>query len=243
MTETVLGIPGLWDTREKLMGALMSTHGTRFMLAGDTLLDTQSGESVQLQEGGFIPSLVASFRQSGVYSDFTEADYASLGTHKQCLFLVEGDGGSLATAAKMVAFGQAILQAGGLAVKVESSGKSHTEQDWLDLDPSDVEDLFWAYVMLSGTPNRWYSCGMHNLGLPDISLGGVTDSDMAATLVDTLARYLLIDEPDIQEGESFGLGPNEPAFRMTKIPCAAFPTDDPYHNPFGLWEMTPVESS
>ena len=83
MTQIVLGIPGLWDTREKLVGALMAAHGSRFMLAGDTLLDTLGGGSVQLQEGGYIGVLEAAFRESGVYSDFTEADFASLRTQYQ----------------------------------------------------------------------------------------------------------------------------------------------------------------
>ena len=111
----------------------------------------------------------------------------------------------------------------------------------MDLDPADPEDLFWAYVMLAGTPNRWFSCGMHNLGLPDITLVGVPGAEEAATLVDTLARYLLLDKPDIKEGETFGLGPDEPAFQLKKIPCREFPENDPYHNPFGLWEMSPAE--
>ena len=40
---------------------------------------------------------------------------------------------------------------------------------------------------------------------------------------------------------AFGLGPDEPAFKMTKVPCTSFAPDDPYHNPYGLWEMSPVE--
>ena len=235
MTETVLGIPGLWDTREKLLGALMAAHGARFMLTGHTLLDTHGGGAVQVQEGGFIAALEKSFRVVGVYSDFTEGDFSAIRTHKQCLFLVDTDGGSLEAAARMVRMGQALLQAGGFAVKVESSGKAHSERDWLDLNAGDPEDLFWAYVMLAGSPGRWSSCGMHNLGLADITLTGVSDSQTAATLVDTLARYLLLDQPDIKEGESFGLGPDEPAYRLKKVPCTEFPEGDAYHNPHGLW--------
>jgi hypothetical protein len=84
---------------------------------------------------------------------------------------------------------------------------------------------------LMGSPRRWSTCGMVSLGLPDVGLEGVPESQDAAVLVDTLARYLLLDRPDIKDGESFGLGPNEPAFRMTKRS-----TDD---NPFGRWDMSP----
>ena len=80
----------------------------------------------------------------------------------------------------------------------------------------------------------------HHLGLPDIELTGVTDSQTAAMLVDTLGRYLLLDSPDIKSGESFGLGPDEPAYRMTMGPCTAFPEGDLYHNPHGVWSMEPV---
>ena len=241
MIETVLCIPGLWGNREKLMGALMAAHGPRFMLTGDTLLDAQTGATTTLQEGGVLPVLESSFRAVGVYSDLNEADYASIRTHRQCLFLIDEQGGTVEAAAGMVRTGQAVLQAGGMAVKVESSGKAHSEREWLDLDPNDLEDLFWAYVMLVGSPRRWSSCGMHNLGLPDISLMGVSDSQVAATLVDTLARYLLLDRPNIKDGESFGLGPDEPAYRMTKTACTDFPEGDSYYNPFGVWEMQPVE--
>ena len=153
------------------------------------------------------------------------------------VFLVEREGGTLESAARLLQFAQLLLSIGGLAVRVESCGKAHSERDWNDLEAHDVEDSFWAYVMLSGSPNRCASTGMRFLGHPDIAVRGVTDSDLAATLVDTLARAICCWIPDIQDGQTFGLGPEEPAYRMTQGPCTTYPPDDLFHNPFGLWTL------
>lgn len=237
MPQTVLCVPGIWKDRDAFMGALVAAHGARYMLTEDTLLDTQQGSAVELQFSESIETVEASFRASGVYSDFDEQDFAALRAHRSCVFLIDRAGGTIESSALLLAFGQLLLACGGLAVRVESCGKAHSERDWNDLDATDPEDLFWAYVMLSGSPNRWASTGMHSLGHPDIAVRGVPDSDLAATLVDTLGRYLLLDAPDIQNGQTFGLGPEEPAYRMTMETCTLYPEDDLFHNPFGVWTL------
>ena len=240
MVQTVLCIPGVWSSREALVGALLERHGGRLMVMGSSIVDSTTGLTVEFQTEPKISTLENSFRAAAIYSEMDETDFSALGTHRLCVFLTHQHTGTLTDAARMLVMGQVFLECGGLAVKVESSGKAHSESEWMSYDPLDAEDLFWAYVVLAGTPNCWYSCGMHNLGKPDVSLSGVGDSEQAARLVDSLTRYLLLDEPDLKPGETFGMGPEEPAYKLDTRPCEAFSAEDAYHNPFGLWHMEPV---
>lgn len=88
-------------------------------------------------------------------------------------------------AAKMMRIGKRLLDAGGVAIKCESSGLAHSKRRWLELtarlergiakgveSTSEIDfwlGLFLAYVQL---PIRFgddlYSCGMHLLGKPDM---------------------------------------------------------------------------
>jgi hypothetical protein len=83
-----------------------------------------------------------------------------------------------------------------------------------------------------------YSCGMHQLGLPDAEVPGVTAD--RSRLLDTFAKYLLLERPKLADGHTFSLEEGAPRFRLKHVPCERYPPGELFHNPFGLWHLEPM---
>jgi hypothetical protein len=195
------------------------------------------------------PHLANAFRFAGAYSSFSDADFEAIAGHTHCLYLIDETGGSRDAASKMLRFASALLRAGGIAVKVESAGKSHTASEWLALagqatSPSSALEaiaLYEAFVVLvGGQQTGYYSCGMHNLGLPDARLPPGLPNDEAGALLHGFLRYLLIEQPAIHSNETFSLSADAPYYRLKHRDCHEFQEDDLFRNPFGVWEMHPA---
>ena len=75
-----------------------------------------------------------------MYSELNEADFTAIEPTSSVCF-VDEQAGTLESASTMLQWGQLLIQAGGLAMLVESSGKAHSDQEWLELDRQ-TQDLF-----------------------------------------------------------------------------------------------------
>jgi hypothetical protein len=233
----VVGVPGPWENGLALTEALLAEYGPRYLNAGQILLDVETERAVGLELDTHIPDLAEAFRFAASYSALSEEDFALISTHKSVAWLVEPDGGSVEKAQKLHALAVVLLKVGGLAVKVESAGKAHTAAEWMDFKP---DALLPAFVTWAGDGKRFYSCGMHNFGMPDAVLLG-TDPTKAGNVLSWFNAYLLHEQPTLTSGETFSTAPEETLYSMHHGVCADFPSpDDLFHNPHGVWTLKPV---
>lgn len=109
------------------------------------------------------------------------------------------------------------------------------------LDQEKATILCDAYTVYIGTKGSYYSCGMHNLGLRDASVAAEIGMKDALLLLKTFLRYTAVEQPALEEGHTFSMDAQSPHYRLTHQKCTAYPSDDPFYNPFGIWHLSQVE--
>jgi hypothetical protein len=138
----------------------------------------------------------------------------------------------------------ALLDAGGMAVKIESSGTAHSPEAWREF--ASIPDVPWtlyrAYVVLVGDRDNGdvYSCGMHHFQLPDVTIPITIAPEAAAEVINRFNLYQLALKPNLQPGHTFSVAPDQPKYRLSQRRCSRFAADDPFHNPAGYWHLTPL---
>lgn len=233
--EIVVGIPGKWQTRSDIVQDI-ATKSKGLLFAGMVLIDTATNEPYQLEVYDHDPNLSEAFAIAGRHS-LAESDIQSIRSHTFTLYLI-AKGGSLEKAQKVLNVGSRLLQAGGIAVKVETTGKAHSAKDWLALTEAHNETaLYHAFVTLVGDERGYYSCGMHNLGYRDAFVKGNITPDGAAHLLQTFLLYVLIETPAIENGHTFSENQHAPRYYLRSAPCETYPSDHTFYNPYGMWEL------
>lgn len=162
--DLVICIPGPWPDRDACFQAIMHNSGGYVML-GEHLLNITLSFKCEIEFHGSDPRMEQAFSASGSHWRETPAMHA-IAEHRSVIYLI-GRGGTLAAAGAMIRASGALLDAGGLGVKIESSGLAHPVEKWreliADLNLFSAHEALVVYV----TGDEIYSCGMHLLGLPD----------------------------------------------------------------------------
>lgn len=235
LPQTVLCIPGPWQTRDALVDAVVRSD-SGYLFAGQILLHMPSGQSFELEFQPPDPRMAAAFRSAGPHWSGSP-EMARIGEHAGVAYLV-GHGGSRANAEALMLAAEALLKAGGLGVKVESSGLAHSPEDWRKLCAQ--HHLFSAHraYVLYVTGSQVYTCGMHNLGLRD-AVADNFDNNTAAVveLVRTFTWYLFTEAPDLRAGQSFAVAAGAPVYRLRDKPGVVYEDGSLFANPYGFWRL------
>ncbi len=156
--------------------------------------------------------------------------------------------------------GRRLLEAGGLALKCESSGIGHGRSHWLELadmteGPYGWYALFRAFVqhpIKNGDDS--YTCGMHLLGKPDLIVSNRlvleaygSAADPVYQIVDlfrNVAVYLLGECPvgEFRSGQTLSTAADSPNFQLLWEPCTTYDEDHLFFNPYGRWRFADVVS-
>lgn len=209
------------------------------------------------------PRIVRAFEASSMsWPSLSPEDIAHLASHTTVLYALSKNFSPAAAADTGVAFlklGRQLLDAGGIAIKCESSGLAHSAERWarfgetIDGDPGDRwAALFNAYVLRPiSSENDLYTCGMHLLGAPDLIIStsalataNHADDTIAAAirLFRALGVYLVSECPvgHFASGHTFRMDANSPRYRVGWEPCEGYAEDDFFFNPFGRWRLTAI---
>lgn len=234
----VIGIPGTWEDIDALRHAI-DQHSGGYSYSGMMLLEETNQTSFGIEIVEHEPHLRAAY-EAASFGQMSPAELDQVEQHTLTVYLI-GAGGSLEQARALLPATQAVLNAGGLAVKVETTGKAFSRSAWEALmKKQDATHLYDAFVLkLHAEGDVYYTCGMHNLGLKDAIIGAV-DEQIAAYTLDVFSMYQILEQPHIRPGESFSAKADLPAFQINETEDQRFPTDDILHNRYGLWILQPV---
>lgn len=236
LPELVLCIPGVWTDRSDLLERIIR-DSEGYLFAGGVLMHIESKFACTLYFEERDPRMQQAFRAASPHwHDTPEAE--AIGEHRSVVYLV-GNGGSREAAEAMMRCAAGLLKAGGLGVKVESAGVAHAPQAWLQF--VDTLQLFSAYdaLVVHITGEQAYSCGMHNLGLPDSITDNIGNPD-AADLLRTFNRYQFTESPELLDGQTFGAVAGGPVYRLNLEQGVDYGADSLFGNPYGCWRLTGV---
>jgi hypothetical protein len=154
-----------------------------------------------------------------------------------CVVYLVGKGGSLDAAESMMRAAGALVEAGGLGVKVDSTGIAHGPAYWFDIcDKLEQLTAHRALVVYVMGKEDVFSCGMHNFGLPD-AMTSALDKTAAADMLRTFTRYLLEQAPVFEDGHTFSVREGMPVYRVRKVPARDYGPDSLFNNPYGAWRL------
>lgn len=241
--EIRISVPGPWDSRADLLTSVTAFNEDVGVVA-DYLVDLKTNQLFRLEARAFDSDLVTAFAL-GAAGSLSSSELEAIRGHSQSVY-VTGAGGSFAAGRSMQRVGRALLRAGGIAVKVETSGRAHGAADWsLLCDEEAAESLYHTYVTLVGAANddgtgRFYSCGMHNIGLRDAMVEGFISADEAAELLQCFLLFTAVEAPYVSDGDTFGPFPNSFSYKLYSVGCDHYAGESPFHNPYGMWRLTAV---
>lgn len=233
--QIIIGVPGVWKSHTDVSRAL-AAQNNNYIFAGFTLMDTASQvvSFVEMQE--FDPRLVDVFETLGEPS-ITDQELQKIAQHSSTLWVLSSDV-SITQARQIMDVGTNLLKAGGLAVKVETSGVAHSANRWNKLALSDgVEPIYCAFVNLIEGDEYFYSCGMHNFGLPDVSVTNALSSEEATNLLNDFNSYQLENLPRLDDGDYFSLAETSQRYKLTFEACEVYDLEHPLYNQFGRWHL------
>lgn len=244
--KVVVGVPGAWPDAQAAQRALVERHGLLFAGDASVLIDTNDPDApdplvIEVQEGD--PHLRRAFELAGggrLPAELLER----LGAHTRTLYLVDDEAGTLEAAERLLRTSAKLLDAGGLAVKVETAGLAHAPEAWRELAtlPLGPISLFHAFVLRLFDPGDRVAstAGMHALGLPDVRTApGQQDPDEALRTVAAFGLYLLVEAPELRDGHTFSREAGAPLWTLKRGRDDRHEPDHLFANPFGLWTLAP----
>jgi hypothetical protein len=239
----VLCILGNWPTLDEVEPIVARVGGPGFQL---------DREYSQLEpDGRMLGAFKASYDR--VSPSMTDRDWRAIKKHTAVAYVLSPpcrEKASLEVSRRALRLVGALLEAGGVAAKGESSGIAHGRDRWLELcaDATGAASegdhhraraaLYWACVrrpIQDDDDGVYYSCGMHLLGQRDVEIESTLDVASAVEWIDLLGLYLVADQPTrpVRDGDGFRLRDEGPRRVMRLRPCARYDDDEFFYSPYG----------
>lgn len=236
--KTILCLPGTWADRSELLAACGRAG---LAAAGAFIVDQFGGAHLEFELQPRDERMREAFAAASG-GEVDGAELEALAEHQSVLYLL-ADGGDLDALRTLVKLAVRLLPHGALGIKTESAGVAAPIERWMELsarfDPFGLIRCFVAVVVRErDDAQEAWSCGMHNLGLPDAEVAGLPSAE-AKKLLDAFNLYALVERPTFAEGQTFAAEAGARVFRLGRHACTRFPADDPFHNPFGVFRLDP----
>lgn len=229
----ILCIPGIWQNHQALLHALL-THETGYIYAGLIVKSLTSEYYAEIEEYKNDPNVSQAFRQQSM-NRFSERELQEIEQHNMVIYVI-CKAGSIALAQQALLLGQALLKAGGLAIKIETSGLTHLRSDWLNFDAHNPIDIYKAFIPIVSDQKLIYSCGMHQFGKADGCIN--LKVEHASFILNQFLLYLLTESPTLIEKQTFSAEEGAEKLELYKKESRDFFDEDSlYFNQLGVWML------
>jgi hypothetical protein len=237
--ESVLCIPGHWTSDQEAKLSIVQATKGEYIAAGGVLMNAKNGRHFTFEVCERDDRMRHSFMVAGRVTGVTENFLNEIESHNLVVYISAATRNLLE--AKHIAFaGAAILEAGGIGIKVETAGKAHKKETWADLTNNFQEsNLYEMFVIdsLYQPDGTTFSCGMQNLGLKDTIVSGLSFQE-ASDLIRIFGYYQVVDKPIILPNQTFTPTPDSPLYRITEETNPPYKNEELFGNPFGTWRLT-----
>ncbi|MFD1872639.1 hypothetical protein [Hymenobacter bucti] len=166
---------------------------------------------------------------------------AAVASHRMVVYLLTqpDQPASLASARAIAQAAAALLDAGGLAVKVETAGKAFEAAKWRELlafeEAGPLWELFVA-VAIKSADGASFTCGMHNLGLKDALVRNLPTAE-AIQLLREFTYFEATEQPKLAVGHTFSLAVDAPVYHLAEVIAQPYADHPDFVNPYGMWEL------
>lgn len=237
-SQIIIGIPGNWKNRTEIIQSV-AAKSEGFLMAGNIIHNSQKNIGFQVEVYEHDPSLKEAFIYAS--SDtFHKSLLDEIEQHSYTIYVISNVNG-IEDVKEVVDVGVGLLKAGGLAVKIESSGVAYTKEDWNELYLNkDLFPLYSHFVTLIGEDQCYFSCGMKAFGLPDVITPSNIAPEEAADILNNFNLYNIVENPTFNNGETFSVGEDTPILKITAIDDFRYDQENLFFNPFGLVELKPI---
>lgn len=235
----IISIPISLNNRQAIAAALESKYGTDYVFIGRVFRSTITPDSCQIEIGDRDCELIDAFELVG-QDKISVTTLQQLDRHQQIVYLISTATGYDACQ-EMARCTQALLNIGGIAVKVESAGIVHEKANWqANYDSNDAFDIYSLFVLLIEGDNCYYSCGMHNFGKADVAISLTEDIGLAIYVMNVFNYYRLTESPILQDEHTFRPDIESPTYRLKWIEDLEYESDSLMYNPHGKWYLARV---
>jgi hypothetical protein len=235
-TELLLCIPGPWKDRSDFLRRVITLEPMgQFMFAGGILADVTGKDHLPVEFTPADPHIGEAFEIAG-QGKIPPSTLAEIEQHKSVVYL-HFPVNLQAERTRLIKFTKLLQRLGGHAVKVESSGISHSWDRWFKLLDGSLFDLYCSAVVLIGDKGHYYSCGMHHFGLPECAVPTTVDLAEAADLMNRFNFWQVAERPTMTSGHTFSLSEDAPVWRLRLKSDDRHETDHPFYNPNGVWVL------
>jgi hypothetical protein len=237
--KTIICIPGMWNDWNEFMLSLVSSSDGQWIAAGSILLNSKDQRHYTIEFCERDEDLKKSFTLAGMVTRVTDSFLDDIGNHKHIIY-ISGVTGNLDQAEYIAFAAAAVLNAGGLGIKIETAGKAFQKDKWLNLINTFEQPKLYEMFVIDSIVDKGravYSCGMHNLGYKDTITTG-DDFQKCVGMITIFSYYQLVDKPTIENRNTFSTDISSPKYRITDEPNQPNKGHELFENPFGMWRLT-----
>ena len=235
----VLCIPTTCQSNEELITEIVKNSQGEYLYAGMVLMHVKSSKHYMLEVTDHDPKMKEAFAVAGKPNQVSQDFLNTIEAHQTVVY-ISGKSGSFENAFAIAKAANAILKSGGLGVKVESSGKAFTKEQWLtaseEYDEVSLYDLFVVETIYDQNTELTYSCGMHNIGYKDVAVRN-ENFDTAYELIRMFNIFRFVDKPVLNEGETFSLSADSDRYVISELHPSPTEGQALFENQFGFWEL------
>lgn len=236
----VVSIPFTLGSRQAIASLLSNKYSTDYVFLGDIFQDRINNETCKI----LIEFCKESPNNKKIdwlvnlgLDNLSEETLKQIYSCQQTVYLIAEETGYDACL-KIAKYAQIFLSIGGIAVKVDSAGIVCDRDKWLaNYDSQDVFDIYSLFVTLIEGDNYYYSCGMNNFGLADVSLDITEDISLAIYVMNVFNYYRLTDTVILKDGQTFQPDIECPVYQMQWQECNEYEINDLRYNFCGRWHL------
>jgi len=241
----VIGISGFWNDINQIRKLIDNSTDCKYWLIENHLLHKEGNGKFIFHFENYEQTLTELSAPTSL-NLVKKSEENEDNQHKSTLYLMS-KGGSIENAKKILLAANCILDVGGYVIGIVTAGITHSKETWKKFIQNDrLMDFIFAFVVtIKNDEERFYfTCGMHNLGYPDVIVPGYLDYDQANYLAKAFAYYLVKYNPLLLSGGKFRIDENSPnTYRLTYEKCHFYDNCNKgiywlFHNPYGVWRLT-----
>lgn len=238
----IISIPGPWETEDEVKKALEGDGGRyrlegnegRYRLVGNEIINVDTEESFGVKLYDFGPNKDESYKLTG-NDTFSAEDLTGIrGSNLTVVFRMKLE--SLAGVWATVKAVKGVLDAGGLAVKIETTGIAYTKDAWYRLSASrDHMELVNHFVIAVQGEGYLSTYGMCTFELPDVQVDytGTNVEEVSQTLTE-FNLYQMRERRVFGDGNTFRATAESKGYVVTHVVDDRHGEDTMYYNPYGL---------